>query len=178
MIPPKQRVFTNIGKNFAETLQFEDLDFFYLLVWEVVLIVQQGGPNCPTRWSQLSDKVVLTVRQNLAIRVIGTTLSGKQDHFRLKQGGPNSLNKWSHSLTVPILRLTLIKLYSKSIFLTQLQKCLPSVVVEQTYIFVHPHPLTDYKKACRAGCSRRPFPMQVYQQSKSTHSAILMPFRI
>ena len=33
-----------------------------------------GGSNCPTRRSQLSDKVVLIVRQNLAI---GTTLSGK-----------------------------------------------------------------------------------------------------
>ena len=54
-----------------------------------------GGSNCPTRWSQLSDKVVLIFRQNLAIRVIGTTLSGQQDHFRLKQGGPYSRNKWS-----------------------------------------------------------------------------------
>ena len=42
-----------------------------------------GGSNCPTSWSKLSDKVVLIVRQNLATRVIGTTLSGKQDHFRL-----------------------------------------------------------------------------------------------
>ena len=35
MTPPKEYVFTNIGKNFAETLQFEDLPlknvclFFY-----------------------------------------------------------------------------------------------------------------------------------------------------
>ena len=43
----------------------------------------------------MSDKVVLIVRQILAIRVIGTTLSGKLDHLRLKQGGPNSLNKRS-----------------------------------------------------------------------------------
>ena len=36
MTPPKEGVFTNIGKNFAETLQFEDLAgknvlFFYYM---------------------------------------------------------------------------------------------------------------------------------------------------
>ena len=37
--PPKEGVFTNIGKNFAETLQFEDLavknffQFFYALIF-------------------------------------------------------------------------------------------------------------------------------------------------
>ena len=61
----------------------------------MVPIVQQGGSNCSTRWFQFSDKVVPIVRQNLAIRAIGTTFLGKQDHFRIKQRGPNSQNKWS-----------------------------------------------------------------------------------
>ena len=44
MTPPKERVFTNIGKNFAETLQFEDLavkNFF--LFYYVHIFVQKNS---------------------------------------------------------------------------------------------------------------------------------------
>ena len=52
-----------------------------------------GGSNCPTRWSQLSDKVVLIVQQSLFCRTIETAC---QQKYRvvpiLRQGGSNSPN--------------------------------------------------------------------------------------
>ena len=56
----------------------------------VFSFVWQGGSNCPTRWFQFSDKAFPIVQQNLDIRAIETTLSGKLDHFRLQQGSSNS----------------------------------------------------------------------------------------
>ena len=45
MTPPKEGVFTNIGKNIAETLQFEDLAvkffFFFFLFYYVHIFVKK-----------------------------------------------------------------------------------------------------------------------------------------
>ena len=85
----------------------------------VFSFVWQGGSNCPTRWFQLSDKAVPTVRQNLPIRAIVTTLSGKQDQFRLKQGNPHSLNQWSqfsNGSNPPTYFTSSIVLYRRAIF--------------------------------------------------------------
>ena len=42
MTPPKEGVFTNIGKNFAETLQFEDLAVInFFLFYYVYIFVKK-----------------------------------------------------------------------------------------------------------------------------------------
>ena len=52
-----------------------------------------GGSNCPTRWSQLSDKVVLFVRQSPFCRTIYTAFQQKYMAVTiLRQGGSNSPN--------------------------------------------------------------------------------------
>ena len=52
-----------------------------------------GGSNCPTRWLQLSDKVVIIVRQRLFCQTISTTFQQKYRAVPiLWQGGPNGQN--------------------------------------------------------------------------------------